>query len=432
LCWKLARSGRRPAVFCAPGNAGTAEEGENVPIAAEDIDGLAAFAKKYRIDLTVIGPEDPLCAGIVDRFLNEGLRIFGPRAAAARIEGDKAFAKQLMREAGVPTAEARIFGPTKQELAQARQAGGGKDEAVFAQFQRGYDMARAYVASRDEGVVVKAAGLAKGKGVFVHADPSNALRTLEDLMLKRVMGEAGERIVVEELLTGREVSVLALVDGRTICLLEAATDYKRLGDGNTGPNTGGMGAYSPATALKDDDLAAVVRDILVPTVDALRREGVEYRGVLYAGLMVTAAGPKVLEFNCRFGDPETQPILMRMKGDLLDALEATSEGRLDQIELETEPRPAVCIVMASGGYPEAYERGKTIRGLENASRQPDVAVFHAGTARRGDDVVTAGGRVLGVTALGDTMEQARLKAYEAAKLISFDGAVMRSDIAERV
>ncbi|MFH1418473.1 MAG: phosphoribosylamine--glycine ligase [Planctomycetota bacterium] len=432
LCWKLASSPRGVKVYCAPGNAGTAELAENVPIPAADIDGLLAFAKREAIELTVVGPEDPLCAGIADRFEDAGLRVFGPCAAAARLEGDKSYAKQLMRGAGVPTAEARIFGPTKQEIVQAGQPSHGEDEATFTAFQRGYDMAREYVVTRDEGVVVKASGLAAGKGVFVHPDPSAALLTLENLMVKRKLGVAGERVVIEELLTGPEVSILALVDGQTIYVLESATDYKRVGEGDTGPNTGGMGSYSPSHVLSEPDLAIVEKDVLVPIVDALRREGVTYRGALYAGLIMTAGGPKVLEFNCRFGDPETQPVLMRLKSDLVDALEATVEGRLSEISLDWNPRAAVCVVMASGGYPNAYEKGKVISGLAAASGREDIAVFHAGTALSEGEVVTSGGRVLGVTALGDSVEAARQCAYEAVKKISFDTSYVRGDIAAGV
>lgn len=430
LCWKLAASPKKPRLYCAPGNAGTAALGENVAFAAEDVAGLVKFARRESIDLTVVGPEDPLAAGIVDRFTEQGLRIFGPTATAARLEWDKSFAKQLMREVGVPTADARIFGPTPQEIAQARQAvrGRDRDEAVYTQFKRGYDMACEYVATRDEGVVVKASGLAKGKGVFVHPDPSAALLTLENLMVKRALGEAGERVVVEEMLIGPEVSVQALVDGRNIYLLESAADHKRLGDNDTGPNTGGMGAYSPTDRLSEPDLRVIQADILVPIIDALRRDDVIYRGVLYAGLMLTAAGPKVLEFNCRFGDPETQAVLMRLESDLLEALEATVDGTLDQIELRWSPGPSVCVVLASGGYPEQYEKGKIIHGLDAASRLEDVQVFHAGTARRNKDTITAGGRVLGVTALGETMSHARRRVYEAVKAISFAGAYCRSDI----
>ncbi len=431
ICWKLAASPRRPTLFCAPGNAGTEDIARNIPINAEDVSALLAFARGEAIDLTVVGPEDPLCAGIVDRFTDAGLRIFGPTAAAARLEGDKSYAKQLMREAGVPTADARIFGPTVQEQAQARQAARGRDrdEFVFAEFKRGYDMAREYVLSRDEGVVVKAAGLAKGKGVFVHPDPSDAVRTLEDLMLHRKLGEAGERVVVEEILLGREVSMLALVDGQTIYLLESASDYKRLGDGDSGPNTGGMGSYSPSTPLSEADLRVIEADIFVPIIDALRREGIVYRGVLYAGLMLTPAGPKVLEFNCRFGDPETQAILPRLESDLLEAIEATVDGRLDSIQMRWRPEATVCVVMASGGYPNEYQKGKVITGLSEAAALPEVQIFHAGTTRRGQKIVTAGGRVLCISAIGADYEQARGRAYAAVQRISFDQAVWRSDIA---
>lgn len=432
ICWKLAASPRRPTIFCAPGNAGTAGIAENVPIAAEDIDGLLRFAKKERIDLTVVGPEDSLCAGIVDQFEAADLKIFGPRAAAARLEGDKAFAKQLMREAGVPTAECRVFGPTNQEIAQAKQAGRGKDEAASPGFQSGYDMARHYVSTREEGIVIKASGLAKGKGVFVHPDPADGLLTLEDLMVHRKLGDAGRRVVIEELLLGREVSILALIDGQTIYTLETASDHKRLGENETGPNTGGMGAYSPSDVVTESDLAVIEREVFVPIVDALRREDVVYRGVLYAGIMMTAGGPKVLEFNCRFGDPETQPILMRMESDLLDALEATVNGTLDQIELYWKPDAAVCVVMAAAGYPDQYAKGEPISGLAEAATLDGVQVFHAGTAFEKGKVVTAGGRVLGVTAVGASMAQARQRAYEATQRISFNGAYLRGDIAMRV
>jgi phosphoribosylamine---glycine ligase len=432
ICWKLAASPRRPRLFCAPGNAGTANLAENVNIPTDNINALLAFAKKERIDLTVVGPEDPLCAGIVDQFESAGLRIFGPRAAAARLEGDKAFAKQLMREAGVPTAECRIFGPTNQEIAQAKQAGRDKDEAASPGYQSGYDMARHYVSTRDEGIVIKASGLAKGKGVFVHPDPADGLLTLEDLMVHRKLGDAGRRVVIEELLLGREVSVLALIDGQTIYTLETASDHKRLGENETGPNTGGMGAYSPSDVLTESDMATIEREVFVPIVDALRRDEVVYRGVLYAGIMMTAGGPKVLEFNCRFGDPETQPILMRMENDLLDALEATVNGTLDQVDLHWKPDSAVCVVMASAGYPDQYAKGESISGLEEAAELEGVQVFHAGTTVSKERIVTAGGRVLGVTALGANIAQARQRAYEATQRISYKGAYFRGDIAMRV
>lgn len=428
LCWKLARSPRRPELYCSPGNAGTASLAQNVAIESNDLAGLLAFARNESIDLTVVGPEDPLCAGIVDQFTAAGLRIFGPTAAAARIEGDKAFAKRLMRESGIPTADARVFEPTAQEVAQARQAGKGDDESPSPEFQTGYDLAREYVSTRSEGVVVKVCGLAQGKGVFVHADPSDALLTLERLMVNRELGELGTRIIVEDILKGPEVSVLALVDGQSIYLLESAVDHKRLGEEDTGPNTGGMGAVSPSGRLSEADIKAIESEVFVPIVDALRREGVRYKGILYAGLILTAGGPKVLEFNCRFGDPETQPILMRLESDLVEAMEATVDGRLCEIELVWDQRTALCVVMASGGYPGSYEKGKPIEGLDAAAAMEQVEVFHAGTVISPEGVLTAGGRVLGITAMGNSLRESRDRAYEAAALIAFDGAQMRGDI----
>jgi len=431
LCWKLAQSAHQPEIFCAPGNAGTGQVGRNVHLAAEDIDGLLRFAQEESIDLTIVGPEDPLCAGIVDRFEAAGLKIFGPTAAAARIEGDKAYAKKLMRDAGVPTAEARIFEPTSVERAQKRDAGRDENDDR-PEYETAYTMARTYVSSREEGVVIKAAGLAKGKGVFVHSDPADGLRTLEKLMLDNELGDAGATVVIEELLVGREVSLLALVDGGTIYILESAADHKRLGDEDTGPNTGGMGAFSPSEILTEAELEMIERDVFVPVIDALRRNGITYRGVLYAGLMMTPGGPKVLEFNCRFGDPEAQPILMRLKSDLVDVIMATVEGRLADVVLEWDQRNGLCVVMASGGYPGAYEKGKDIFGLEEASEVANTMVFHAGTRQLGGRIETNGGRVLGVTALGDGLQAARTSAYEAVRKIQFDGAQFRGDIGMRV
>ncbi len=405
LAQKVAASARVSALICAPGNAGTAALGENVPVAAEDIDGLLAVARDRRVDLTIVGPEAPLCAGIVDRFEQAGLRIFGPTAAAARIEGDKAYAKELMRAAGVPTASARVF--------------------------RRFSDARDYSLTRDCALVVKVAGLAAGKGVIVCDEPAQAVLALEKIMLDRVFGEAGDTVLVEERLEGPELSVLALVDGRTLYVLDSAQDHKPIGEGDTGPNTGGMGAYSPTSIATDNVMSVVQRDVLVPIVDVLQRDGNPYRGVLYAGLMLTPGGPKVLEFNCRFGDPEAQAILPRLQSDLVEAVEAVLDGRLDEIELRWDPRPAVCVVMAAGGYPGHYEKGKVITGLAEASALADVTVFHAGTERVGEHVVTAGGRVLAVTALGRTLSAARDRAYEAVDRIHFEGACCRRDIAAR-
>ncbi|UCG31656.1 MAG: phosphoribosylamine--glycine ligase, partial [Phycisphaerales bacterium] len=393
LAWKIAQSSRLSKLYCAPGNAGTAAVAENLPVYAEDLKALADAAEQHQIDLTIVGPEDPLAEGIADLFDRCSLPIIGPTRAAARIEADKAYAKTLMNRALVPTAEARIF-----------------DD---------YEHARAYVATRDSALVVKAAGLAKGKGVLLCQEPAEALIWIEKIMVDRIFGDAGRRIVVEELLNGQEVSVICLVDGHNIYVLENTQDYKPVGEGDTGPNTGGMGSYSPADFLDDETQTQIERDILVPTVEALRREGAPFRGVLYAGLMLTPGGPKVLEFNCRFGDPETQPLMMRLESDLLEVFEAMRDGRLDQMTLRWSPRAAVGVVMASGGYPGNYSKGKPISGLETAEALPDVAVFHSGTAFSNDRVVTAGGRVLCVTALGETLEAARRQAYEAVDQIAF-------------
>ncbi|MHC4067717.1 MAG: phosphoribosylamine--glycine ligase, partial [Planctomycetota bacterium] len=370
LADRLAASPRVEQVICAPGNAGTAQVAENVPIGADDHAALADLALERKIDLTVVGPEAPLCGGIVDRFESADLRIFGPTAAAARIEGDKSYAKQVMHRCLVPTAEGRTF--TR------------------------FTDAKTYVATRDTGQVVKAAGLAAGKGVIVCDDPADAILALEDIMVDGKFGEAGHKVVVEEKLQGPELSILALVDGRTIYVLESAQDHKPVGEGDTGPNTGGMGAYSPAPVATEEVLQQIEREILVPIVDGLRHDGAPYRGVLYAGLMLTAAGPKVLEFNCRFGDPEAQAVLLRLQSDLAEVLEATVTGRLDRIELRWDPRPAVCVVMASQGYPGAYEKGNVITGLDEVAATDDVKVFHAGTRSEGNVTLTNGGRVLGV------------------------------------
>jgi phosphoribosylamine--glycine ligase len=405
LAWKIGQSERVTDLFVAPGNAGTAEIGDNVPIEANDLPALVQFAKREKVDLVVVGPEDPLCAGLVDELTAAGIRAFGPTKAAARIEADKAYAKELMRHRAVPTADARIF--TK------------------------YRDAKAFVASRDAGVVVKAAGLAKGKGVIVCQDPAEGLLAIEKVMVQRAFGPAGDTVVIEEKLAGPEVSILCFVDGHTLYLLENAQDHKPIGEGDTGPNTGGMGAYSPTRLLSDDLLRQVESEILVPIVDALRTDGAEYKGVLYAGLMLTAGGPKVLEFNCRLGDPETQPILMRLKGDFVAVMEAVIDDRLDRVTLEWDERPAVCVVMAAGGYPGPYASGKVITGLPQAASMPDVAVFHAGTRLGGNHVVTAGGRVLGVTALGKNLEAARQRCYEAVDKIHFEGAYYRRDIGSK-
>jgi len=405
IAWKLSQSKKLKQLYIAPGNPGTAEVGTNVAIADHDLDSLTAFAKEKRIDLVIVGPEEPLAAGLVDRLQAEGIRAFGPTQEAARLEADKAFAKQIMRANSIPTAEARIF--------------------------TNFEDAKLYIASRDEPVVVKAAGLARGKGVFVCDDPAEGILAAEKLMVDKIFGPAGSTIVVEDKLLGEEVSILAFVDGRTIYVMESAQDHKPIGDGDTGPNTGGMGAYSPAPIVSEQMMDQIVREILVPVVDGMNRNETPYKGVLYAGLMITPGGPRVLEFNVRFGDPEAQPILMRMKSDLLDVFEAVCREQLAEVTLEWETRPAVCVVMASRGYPGPYEKGKVITGLDKVAQMKDVKVFHAGTAEQDGQIVTAGGRVLGVTALGANIAEAKKRAYEAVEMIHFDGAYYRRDIADK-
>ncbi|MBI2807454.1 MAG: phosphoribosylamine--glycine ligase [Planctomycetes bacterium] len=410
LVWKLAQSPRVEQVFCAPGNAGTALDGVNVPIDVNDFDYLIRFAKKENIGLTVVGPEDPLANGIVDAFQAQGLRIFGPTKAAAQIEASKVYSKKLMRHADVPTAEFRVFDHP--------------------------EPARKYIESREYPVVVKADGLAAGKGVIVCSTTEEAIAAVNTIMVREEFGRAaGRQIVVEKRLEGQELSVLALVAGRTIITLAPAQDHKRAFDGDTGPNTGGMGAYSPAPLGSPELLAEIEKDALVPTVHAMKRARTPFRGILYAGVIATNQGSRILEYNCRLGDPETQPVLMRLKSDLCELLEAAVDDRLGEITeegLQWDPRPAVCVVMASGGYPGAYARGKMIQGLAEAAQIPDVKVFHAGTRLEpGGMVVTDGGRVLGVTALGGTLAEARERAYEAVEKIGFPGAFWRKDIGEK-
>ena len=407
LTWKIAASPRVERVFAAPGNAGTAIEAENVDIAATDIPKLIKFAQENKIGLTVVGPEVPLVAGLVDAFQSAKLRVFGPSRAASELEGSKVFCKNLLRHADVPTADYRVF----------KQA----DRALMFLRER-----------EDVPVVVKADGLAAGKGVVVCANRAEALDAVQRIAEQREFGDAGNQLVIEERLDGPEVSVLAITDGRTILTLPACQDHKRAHDGDTGPNTGGMGAYSPAPVLTPELQAWVEEHVLVPTIHAMKRGRRMFRGVLYAGLMMTNQGPKVLEYNVRFGDPECQPLLMRLKSDIVDILEAVVDGRLDSIATpQWDPRPAVCVVMASEGYPGKYARGRVIRGLDEAAKVPDVKVFHAGTATSQGQVVTDGGRVLGVTALGNTIAAAKLQAYTAVKAIRWEGAWCRKDISDK-
>ena len=405
LAWKIAHDSTQPEVFCAPGNAGTAAVATNVPIGAEDVDGLTAWAVENRPDLVVVGPEVPLCDGITDRLEAEGLRVFGPSASAARMEGSKEFCKDVMLAAGVPTAASETFS--------------GKEGAL------------AYVREQGAPIVIKADGLAAGKGVYVCMSEAEAEAALEEICMERRYGDAGNRIVVEEFLEGEEASILALVDGENILMLSSSQDHKRVFNGDQGPNPGGMGAYSPAPVVTDA-LWPVIHDyVLRPTVDELKRRGIVYKGVLYAGLMMTADGPKVLEYNCRFGDPETQVVLPRIDGDLLPLFQACVDGTLSDDLLQWKNEACVCVVMASGGYPGSYEKGKAITGLADASALPGVVVFHAGTTEQEGQTVTSGGRVLGVTALGTTLPDAVRQAYIAISKITFDQAQYRTDIAAR-
>jgi len=405
IAWKLAQSKELGRLYISPGNPGTKQCGENVAIGATDVEKLVDFARQNDVGLVIVGPEDPLAAGLVDAMEEAGIKAFGPRAGAAQLEADKAFAKQLMRTSAVSTAEGRIFDR--------------------------FSDAKAYIASRDDAVVVKAAGLAKGKGVMVCDDPADGILAAEKMMCDKIFGSAGDTIIVEDKLLGEEVSILAFVDGHNIYVMESSQDHKPIGDGDTGPNTGGMGAYSPAPVVTEELMNKITREILVPVVDGMNRNGTPYRGVLYAGLMITGGGPRVLEFNVRFGDPETQPIFMRLKSDLLEVCLAVCDGRLDEVTLEWDERPAVCVVMASGGYPGEYEKGKKITGLDEVEQLQDVVVFHAGTASKNGDIVTNGGRVLGVTALGRQIADAKRHAYEAVDKIKFDGAYWRRDIADK-
>ncbi len=407
LAWKIAQSPRVDRTFVAPGNAGTALDAENIAIPGDDFPALIKFAKENDVSLTVVGPEAPLAAGIVDAFQESGLRVFGPNRAAAELEASKVFCKNLLRDADVPSADYQTFD--------------NPDEALKFLEDR-----------EDVPVVVKADGLAAGKGVVVCPGRGEAIEAVEKIARAKAFGEAGNRLVIEERLDGQEASVLAITDGRTIVTLQPAQDHKPAYDGDTGPNTGGMGAYCPVPLVDDEMLHWVEQHVLVPTIHAMKHAGRPFAGVLYAGLMITNQGPKVLEYNVRFGDPECQPLLMRLKTDLVDVLEAAVQRRLGEIEpLEWDPRPAVCVVMASEGYPGSYAKALPIRGLEEAAKLPDVKVFHAGTTRAGGQIITSGGRVLNVTALGDNIARAKLNAYRAVKCIRWRGAWCRKDISDK-
>lgn len=402
LLWKLAQSPRVTSLHCAPGNAGTAAIATNHPVAATDLAGLVSLAKTEKIDLTVVGPDDPLAAGIVDLFEKEGLRVFGPKASAARLEASKSFAKDFMVRHGIPTAGSATYSDPEAALAHCRSAS--------------YPL------------VVKADGLALGKGVVIAQSQEEAEEAVRQSMIEKVFGDAGNIVVIEEFLTGPECSIHALVDGKGYSLFPDAKDHKRALEGDQGLNTGGMGTISPSRVADDAMQERIRKEVLDPFVRGLEADRLPFSGMLFPGLMMTPDGPKVLEFNCRFGDPETQSLMRRLKSDLLDLIEATIEGKLSSVTPEWETRAAVCIVLASGGYPGPIEKGKVITGIEEASSNPDVVVFHAGTAAKDGRVVTNGGRVLGVTALGATLEEARAKAYAAADKISFEGKQLRRDI----
>lgn len=411
LGWKLKQSRDCGKLFFAPGNGGTASLGQNLSIDPEKvttatINEIEDICRINKIGLIVIGPEDPLAKGLADKLARKGRAVFGPVAAGARLEGDKAFSKDLMRAANIPTADFRKFSDLESAIS--------------------------YIDKQDEPLVVKAAGLCKGKGVVVCKNAMEAKDAARAMLGEREFGDAGNTIVIEQRIVGQEVSILALVDGRNIFVLDPAQDHKQAGEGDVGPNTGGMGAYTPTPLVNDKLMAEINRTVLVPTVDALRRDGVDFRGVLYAGLMLTPGGPKVLEYNCRFGDPEVQPLMMRLKGDLLKIMLATTDGTLDKVDLSWDTRCCCCVVMASGGYPGSYEKGKVITGIEEAEKMDDVKVFHAGTTRKGDQILTNGGRVLNVCAMGKDLKEAQQKANAACDVIKFEGGWFRRDIGYRV
>ncbi|MHB1141989.1 MAG: phosphoribosylamine--glycine ligase [Sulfuricaulis sp.] len=407
LAWKIAQSPKAEKVFVAPGNAGTAREPkcENVAVAAEDVDGLLHFAQQNKIDLTVVGPETPLVLGVVDKFRAAGLRIFGPTRDAAQLEGSKAFTKDFLARHQIPTAAYGNF----------------TDIAA----------AEAYIKKVGAPIVVKADGLAAGKGVIIAQTTDEAMAAVRDMLAGNAFGEAGHRVVVEEFLTGEEASFIVMVDGEHILPLATSQDHKRVGDGDAGPNTGGMGAYSPAPVVTPEIHARIMREVIEPTVRGMRREGHLYTGFLYAGVMIATDGtPRVLEYNCRFGDPETQPVMLRLKSDFIELIDAALDGKLDTVQAQWDSRAALGVVMAAGGYPGAYRKGDVITGLPGKA-ESDRKVFHAGTALKDGAVVTGGGRVLCVTALGESVGAAQQHAYELVGQIRWSGALYRHDIGYR-
>jgi phosphoribosylamine--glycine ligase len=405
LAWKLAQSPRVAKVYCAPGNAGIAEVAECVDISPTDTEALLDFVKFNWIDLTVVGPEAPLTAGIVDAFIKEERTIFGPDSEGAQLEGSKIFAKEFMKRYGIPTAEFRKFSS--------------------------YLHAEEYIRLKGAPIVIKADGLAAGKGVIVASTVEEAVDALRLIMKEKAFGAAGDRVVVEDCLQGEEASFMFLTDGETVVPLATSQDHKRIFDNDRGPNTGGMGAYSPAPMVTDSLRAEIMRSIVNPTMKGLSREGIRYRGVIYVGLMICDGKPYVLEYNCRFGDPEAQPVLTRLDSDLFEMLKATADGRLSEVQVKWKNEASVCVVLSSEGYPGSYEKGRKITGLDSFKNAPDVVVFHAGTSLDNGDVVTSGGRVLGVTALGTDIAAAKSRAYQAIEKIHFDGMHYRKDIADR-
>ncbi|SMO40837.1 phosphoribosylamine--glycine ligase [Balnearium lithotrophicum] len=401
LAWKVSQSPKVKEVIAAPGNPGIEKIGRCVDIKPTDVEGLAEFAQKEKIDLTIVGPEAPLVAGIVDEFESRGLRIFGPSKAAAKLEGSKVFAKEMMRKYGVPTAEFQVFDNPEE--------------------------AKRYVREKGVPIVVKADGLAAGKGVVVAKTVEEAIEAIDRIMVEKVFGESGNRVVIEECLEGEEASYLVITDGKNFVPLATAQDHKAVFDGDEGPNTGGMGAYSPAPVLSEDMEREVQERVIKPILEGMRREGAPFKGVLYAGLMITEKGPMVLEFNVRFGDPEAQALMRRLEDDLVDVSLSSIEGNLVE-ELHWKPETSICVVLASKGYPGRYEKGKEITGIEEAEKVPTVVVFHAGTAVKDGKLVTNGGRVLNVTALGRDIVEARERAYRAIEKIHFEGMHYRKDI----
>ncbi len=405
LVWKIAQSPKVSKVYCAPGNAGISQHATTVPVKANDLKGLLEFASREKIDLTVVGPEDPLTQGIVDLFESRGLSIFGASKRAAEIEGSKAFAKEMMKKYHIPTASYEVFDDPEEAMAYIRRQGAP--------------------------IVVKADGLAAGKGVIVCKTVEEAIQSVEQIMMERIFGEAGRRVVIEECLMGEEASYIAFTDGKAILPMASSQDHKAVFDWDEGPNTGGMGAYSPAPVVTDQVHERILEKVLRPIIQGMGEEGRPYRGVLYAGLMIHGGHPRVLEFNARFGDPETQPVLMRMEGDIIPILEACIRGDLSRCQVEWDTRASVCVVMASKGYPGNYEKGKTIEGLKEVSQMGEVCVFHAGTAFQDGRIVTNGGRVLGVTGLGGDIPRAIERTYEAVKKISWEGVHYRTDIGRK-